>query len=286
MRFLAFLVFLLFCVFMLFARWFFVCKVRQNCEETPVETDIRLKNLKLMQGDTVLLDGYDQFAFDSASVQARMNDNNRLFLDTLARMLADNPDKHLNITSFYRASEEAIQSGFFENIGLARAEEIRKLLMERGVQENRISLDHGISEDQTLSEPLFFEFYRPEIPEAFEKLQFTFTNMTFSDANFEFDSDEFRPGEPFIMYADSVKTYLELNSDKKLTIIGHTDNKGTETYNYGLGMRRAESAREYFKELGVLTPIAIESKGEKVPVTTNQTDSGRQKNRRVNFIME
>lgn len=288
MRALPLLVFLLFCAYALVARWYFVCQMRLLCGERPATvSDVRLKTLKLTEGDSlVILEGFDQFAFDSAAVGPRLNENNLVFLDTVAAYLKENPDKNLTVTAFFRSGEAQIQSGFYENIGVARAEEIRKLLTKRGLSEERISLDHGPSEDAELREPLLFETYLFAIPSEFEKVQFSFTNMTFSDANFAFDSDEFRPGTPFVLYADSVKTYLQLNPDKKLRIIGHTDSVGEDQYNHGLGLRRAKSAREYFKELGVVSTIDIESQGKKRPAASNATAEGRQKNRRVNFVIE
>ncbi len=281
----AFLVFLLFCVYALVARWYYVCEIKQLCED-PVE-NIRLQTLQLTEEDTVLLSGYDQFAFDSTNVRPRLNANNELFLDTVADLMNAFPEKNLKITGDYLESEADLEVGFYENIGVARAAEARKLLMRRGIAEDRIALDYRLSRDSVLREPLAFELYVPEEgPEAFENTQFSFTNMTFSDANFAFDSDEFRPGDPFIAYADSVKTYLALNPEESLRIIGHTDSVGTQGYNQDLGLRRAKNARQYFKDLGVVTEIEVESAGETRPVAPNSTEEGRQKNRRVNFVIE
>jgi OOP family OmpA-OmpF porin len=284
MRGLAFLVFLLFCVFLFWARHYYVCNVKQLCVEEPV--DVRLKTLELKDDGVVILEEYDEFAFDAGEQRPRLNANNESFLDTLAQMLNADSTRSLTITAFYRESEKDIQPGFFENLGVARGDEIRKLLVERGVDQNRISLDHGISEDESLSSPLLFDLYTTDVPDEYDKVQFTFTNMTFSDANFAFDSDEFKPGEPFHLYADSVKVYFEQNPDKKMIIIGHTDNIGEKKYNLNLGLRRAESSREYFRELGVAVDIEVDSKGEKRPVASNKTSEGRQKNRRVNFVIE
>ncbi|MCI5082588.1 MAG: OmpA family protein [Saprospiraceae bacterium] len=286
MRFLSFVVFLLFIVYALFARWYFVCEIRNLCEEAPVEIP-RQKTLKLTEGDsTVLLTGYDQFVFDSAQISPQLNDNNRQFLDTVAYILSENPAKNLGITAFFRGSEAGQNAGFFENIGNARADSIRTLLIDRGLEEDRVTIDYGRSEDEALQEPLLFNMYLPSAPAEFDKLAFTFNNMTFSDANFEVDSDVFTPGESFLLYADSVQTYFELNEEKGMTIIGHTDNTGTEKYNMNLGLRRAQSAMRYFREMGIVNEIKIESEGEKRPVATNDTKSGRQKNRRVNFVLE
>lgn len=290
MRFLTFLLFLLFCVFALWARWYFVCEVRGLCGEQ----DVRLQTLQLTDGDdTVILDGYDQFAFDTMSVAPRLNANNEAFLDTLAAILLADTSRDLTITGFMRPSETDWQPerGFFENIGVARADAIRKLLVQRGVPEGRISLDYQRSNDPTLSEPLTFSLFDPRALAEYDRTAFVFTNMTFSDANFEFNSAEFRPGTQAVLYADSVKTYLELNEGKMLTIVGHTDSKGTDKYNYELGLKRAENAREYFLELGVTADIEVESKGEKEPVAPNSVNGkdspeNRQKNRRVNFVIE
>ncbi len=290
MRTLAFIVFLLFCGYSLVARWYFVCQVRQLCEE--VVEDVRLQTLTLKEDGQVILDGYDQFAFSLDSIQPRMNANNESFLDTIATILETDSTKALSITAFYRESEKDLQPAIYENIGLARANAIRSMLLQRGIDESRISLDHGISEDPDLSEPVLFELYPTAgIPDEFDKVQYTFTNMTFSDANFEFDKADFRPTPPCVLYADSVKTYLDLNPDKSLTIIGHTDSKGLPKYNYELGLRRAKSAREYFLELGVTATIEVDSKGETEPIAPNQikgkdNPDGRQKNRRVNFVIE
>jgi outer membrane protein OmpA-like peptidoglycan-associated protein len=142
--------------------------------------------------------------------------------------------------------------------------------------------------------PLLFELFDPQaIPDEFDNtgLAFEFKNMTFSDANFRFNSAEFIPGESFITYADSVKTHLELHPTDKMIITGHTDSKGTPKYNYELGVKRAQSALEYFRELGVTAEILTKSEGENKPIAPNAKDGkdfpeGRQKNRRVNFTIE
>ncbi len=293
MRFLAFLVFLTFLAFAMWARWYFVCEVRQQCEKEP--TDIRLKTLSLTDGDKVILQGYDQFAFDSAAVDARLNDNNRAFLDTVAAILQADTTRDLTITAFYRTTETGIDPpGWYEELGTARAAYVRGLLERRGVDPSRIKLDNGVSEDITLGVPLLFELFDPNaIPDAFDNrgLAFEFKNMTFSDANFRFNSAEFIPGESFIDYADSVKTYLSLNPEEKIIITGHTDSKGNSKYNYNLGIKRAKSALEYFRELGISATIETRSDGETKPVAPNSKNGkdfpeGRQKNRRVNFTIE
>lgn len=285
------MLFLLFCTFALWARWYFVCEVRDLCGEQ----DVRLTTLELRDSDsTLILENYDQFAFDTMAIQPRLNANNEAFLDTLASILLADTARNLTITGFIRPQEadRKPERGFFENLGIARADAIRSLLTRRGVAEERISLDYEMSDDPNLSEPLTFNLFDPRsIPGGYDKTAFVFTNMTFSEANFEFNSAEYKPETQAVLYADSVKTYLDLNEGKTLTIIGHTDSKGTPKYNFDLGLKRAESAREYFQELGVAAEIKVDSKGETEPVAPNRRNGrdypeGRQKNRRVNFVIQ
>jgi len=63
---------------------------------------------------------------------------------------------------------------------------------------------------------------------------------------------------------------------------GHTDSLGSEQYNYDLGLRRAQSVRTYLVGKGVRSDkISATSFGETKPIATNDTDEGRQLNRRV-----
>ena len=288
MRFLIFLLFLLFCAYALWARWYFVCQVRGNCGAE----EVRLNTLQLTQGDSmVILDGYDQFLFSPMTETPELNANNEGFLDTLAALLGADTSQRLMITGFIRDSERKWEPerGFLENIGIARVDAIRSLLIKRGVRQDLISPNYDFSADPDLKEPLTFNLFKDTFGYALPV--FVFTNMTFSDANFAFNSAEFRPGTQAVLYADSVKTYLELNPEKTLTIIGHTDAKGTTDYNYDLGLKRAESAKAYFRELGIDAEIFIESKGETEPVDDNRRNGkdyppGRQKNRRVNFVIQ
>jgi outer membrane protein OmpA-like peptidoglycan-associated protein len=67
----------------------------------------------------------------------------------------------------------------------------------------------------------------------------------------------------------------------ELMIIGHTDAVGSDSYNMGLSKRRASSARSYLRSQGVNRGIAAVGRGENEPIATNETDAGRDLNRRV-----
>ena len=284
-----FLGILVFLVWASICRYGYVCEIKNHCDPKPVE-DIRAKTLDLILDDSIIyLKNYDQFVFENGLVQPDLNDNNNAYLDSLASIMKSDSAVFVSITGLYRPSEVGKGFGIFEDLGKARADEIRRLILQRGVSEKQISsLDSkpGVGED--LVQPIEFLMYsdRDGAPDEFTKIVYTFTNMTFSDANFEKGKSAFKPGEALITYADSVKTYLELNPDKVLTIIGHCDADGTDQYNLELGKERAEEAKKYFIDLGVVSTINTLSKGESEPAFPNDNEINMQKNRRVNFVIE
>ncbi len=273
-----------------FARYKYVCEIKNHCapQEVVVEPTApeRLNNLNLSFGDENILEGYNQFFFKQGIPQPTTDSSNLAFLDEIVSYMIDHEEKKLKITGRFLESESDIQVNFDDNLGIARAKAIEKMLIDLGIPGDRISLDYAMVQGDELTEPIVFEILETSDTELAD-VQFTFNNMTFLESNFESDSDEFNPGDAFLSYADSMKTFFELNPDKTLRIIGHTDQTGGDVYNKDLGYRRANSAKGYIaNQVGIQTEVKIESKGEKEPMATNKTKEGRAKNRRINLIIE
>lgn len=96
---------------------------------------------------------------------------------------------------------------------------------------------------------------------------------------FDFNSDRVRGDARHNL--DVLAQSLDKYPDTDLMIVGHTDAIGTEEYNQDLSMRRAESAARYLESSGVRTRIDTRGRGEMEPVASNETESGRSRNRRV-----
>ena len=76
--------------------------------------------------------------------------------------------------------------------------------------------------------------------------------------------------------------YLERNPEIRIKIMGHTDNVGKDVANQRLSEGRAEAVREDLIKRGINeTRIEAEGYGETRPIDTNDTEEGRQNNRRV-----
>jgi len=81
---------------------------------------------------------------------------------------------------------------------------------------------------------------------------------------------------------ESLVTILKKYPDTNILIEGDTDNTGTEEYNQKLSERRAQAVADYQKGLGVAgSRISTVGLGELNPIASNDTDYGRQQNRRV-----
>lgn len=77
---------------------------------------------------------------------------------------------------------------------------------------------------------------------------------------------------------------LNDNATLKIEIASHTDNKGTDEYNQKLSQLRAQSVVDYLIEKGVdKQRLVAKGYGETAPVASNETDEGRQQNRRTEF---
>ena len=81
---------------------------------------------------------------------------------------------------------------------------------------------------------------------------------------------------------ESLAKILNKYDDTNILIEGDTDNSGTEEYNQKLSERRAQSVANYLMGLGVTgARIGTVGMGELNPIASNDTDYGRQENRRV-----
>lgn len=72
----------------------------------------------------------------------------------------------------------------------------------------------------------------------------------------------------------------------RLDIEGHTDSVGSDEFNQKLSEQRAQAVRDYLTQQGIQTGnITARGFGESQPVASNNTDAGRQQNRRVELVV-
>ncbi len=81
-------------------------------------------------------------------------------------------------------------------------------------------------------------------------------------------------------------TSLNQNPVTTVTIIGHTDSTGSDAINNPLSIDRANSTRNYLVARGVAgNRVATDGRGSREPIADNNTNEGRDKNRRVEIYV-
>jgi len=85
---------------------------------------------------------------------------------------------------------------------------------------------------------------------------------------------------------DKVADILARYPRSSIRITGHTDSRGSADYNQQLSVQRAQAVGQYLTTRGVdATRVIADGRGEMQPRATNETEAGRQLNRRVEMLI-
>jgi len=104
------------------------------------------------------------------------------------------------------------------------------------------------------------------------------------ETSFEVDSDQIKPG--FNSTMDKIAKIVNKYGKTALVVAGHTDNTGSAEHNQELSERRADSVERYLEGRRVLPQrISATGFGLSDPIATNDTESGRRLNRRVDITI-
>jgi peptidoglycan-associated lipoprotein len=105
------------------------------------------------------------------------------------------------------------------------------------------------------------------------------------DIYFAYDSSALTPQAQDILRKKA--GFLKANPNVKVTVEGHTDERGTNEYNLALGEARARSAKAFLVDLGIpAARMATISYGEERPVAKGANEEAWSKNRRAHFVIE
>lgn len=105
-----------------------------------------------------------------------------------------------------------------------------------------------------------------------------------SDISFDVGRADIKPN--FRAVLNTFATGLVGNTRSNVSIIGHTDNTGTDAVNNPLSLNRAAAVRDYLSTRGVASSrIAIEGRGSREPLVANDSAANKAKNRRVEIFV-
>jgi peptidoglycan-associated lipoprotein len=112
-----------------------------------------------------------------------------------------------------------------------------------------------------------------------------FTSAPLKPIYFDFDKSDIR-GDAKTTLAENAD-WMKKNASANVSLEGHCDERGTKEYNMALGERRARSAYDYVKALGVpaerLTTVSF---GEEFPADPSKNEAAFAKNRRVESVIK
>jgi len=104
--------------------------------------------------------------------------------------------------------------------------------------------------------------------------------------NIFFDSDQSILKPASFTELNQLFDFLQKNKNVKIAIHGHTDDRGNDTHNLKLSSSRAHTVMNFLIKKGIeLERLQSKGLGENQPVETNDTEEGRKKNRRVEFLI-
>lgn len=213
--------------------------------------------------------------FEKSAITPLTNEGfEELMNNILSEKTADNL---LEITGYYYDEER--NTSTFPNLGLARANAL-KALFSTDISADRIRL-------KAIKAPIEFNKNSPYLTASdfqwlpADKLS---TVEIFSDrtvVRFPFNSVQKELDSDIDQYLDKLSKRI-IETKEKVSLTGHTDNIGAEEVNVKLALRRAKMIRDILIAKGVnRRQVNTYSKGESEPISDNDTEEGRKKNRRV-----
>jgi len=309
-------------IWMAGSTWWHVCKIKQLCADDAPGTALTAQTPAFSLTDesrfNVGLPGTFNFAKSGAIPNLSGFDAP---LDSIATYLQNNPDRQLTLTGYYTASET--NPGSFSNLGIARAEAIKALLIQRGVVANSIitagveradltfnakgdSANAGVNGTFAAMAPADSAASASAVSTSVTATSVTpvsvaagATEETLAKAEkFESvfkpidlyfksgSSDYIRTDETKKFFKEAIQ-YLRNHKDKDLVLMGYTDNEGPADGNLQLSKKRASSVKQRLLLQGVsASQIESGGKGEADPKASNDTESGRKANRRVTVVVQ
>lgn len=206
------------------------------------------------------------------------------FKDSIFNFLNNNPQKEITIKATYLKNELLNNNSSFGN---ERALYLKRKLVQYGVNPKRVNTESIVDQYEYDAEGFYADgitiVCKTMTNDKINSIEKEITNKILYAS---FGKNSFKPDRTLYTYTKEVKNYLRKHPNKKITIIGHTDDFGEEEANNWVGLERAKNVSNYFSKQGInKTIINSTSKGETAPIANNNTKEGRAKNRRIEILI-
>lgn len=278
--------------------------------KNPIPWNVSGYNFKNKAADNIL--------FAPSSEKPEVPSSVMNTLPELKQYLSTNKNKAIELIGYYKSSET--KPAGFDNMGLARAENTKKIFVSRGINADQILTKALVSNNQKMfnnkiTGSLIGRITNmpppPAPPPAAEKeeekeadkaekpalLKQAIDLSTATAANFtkgerieldnvEFDSGSSKLRRSSVPDLDKLVKILSDNKAIKIEVGGHTDATGSLQLNNALSANRARSVMQYLVQKGIaVNRLSSKGYGPSQAVADNTTADGRQKNRRVEITI-
>jgi OmpA-OmpF porin, OOP family len=200
--------------------------------------------------------------------------------------------KGVRVIGYYN-QEEVNDNPLFENLGLARANEVKQKLVQMGIEANKITLG-----SELLSSPMYSG------DTLLKGASYTIAAVEDNSSKIKAISDSLK-GKPIILYFKTNSNELDLTAtqqkqfsdlfyyldnvnDAKVEVAGHTDSDGKRSSNIKLSEERAAFIKQYLIDKGNLVEsvMSVAGYGPDKPLSSNATIEGKAQNRRVEVTLK
>jgi outer membrane protein OmpA-like peptidoglycan-associated protein len=196
--------------------------------------------------------------------------------------------KRVEITGYYGSAEK--YSGQYANLGLARADTIKDLLMAQlpGISASRFLLKSELKNDlDGATNPFIASNLMVMDTIATPSAEGGVVATSENDVTIYFPtgSANKKPSKEVDDYLVKLGARLKGSGEKAL-VSGHTDNKGAVAKNLELSKSRAEFVKQIVVSHGAdAASVTTEGKADQEPIGDNATEAGRSQNRRVHIVI-
>lgn len=271
------------------------------CEETLTDDAHKIVPPAVQESELV------PFVLNGPGIEYQTNDNLKFLKnnDTLIMPVSDsvingiqklktflisNPKQKVTITGYATSDEKNATT--FENLGLARANEVMNYFVSEGISEKQFSIKGEIVDKwkmnaDTLLGPADYSFATSDTTAAISSTDEWTALKEKINADplvLHFNTNQSRQTLSDLekqKVADIAK-YIEHVKDAVVLAVGHSDNVGNRDSNVVLGQKRAAFSKNYLSKNGIdFQRIETQSKGQDEPIGDNNTSEGKASNRRT-----
>jgi OmpA-OmpF porin, OOP family len=272
-----------------------VCEIKGLCseflgkEETAVITPT-LPPLRIRDGNRFEVIAQGNIAFGKSGATPDLSAVHEA-LDSLAYYLRMHPMQRLTILGAF--SSEETNSSSYPDLGIARAESIKKYLLMREVADSLLSVRSQLLDTMSFSEDTLWGGIEFSIYTVLPTTEAGLAHAQVYENVHRPMHLYFYPGSTdFIRtpynerFIEEARLFLSENKEKTITLIGYTDSNGEDSLNLAVSGQQAEMVKKQLLKLGFdAAQIRQEGKGKADPIESNDTPEGQQANRRVTLIV-